>query len=254
MPENRITTFVTLNTVVKSFMNQRNEQGIVNFERYLQMAIEGFAEIKLFNLNSIEVAYLPVDPDTKIAKLPSDFLQMTKIGINVCGKIWTLTLNNDIAIPRPETICAATPDTCDSYSDSVVGGYYFADHFRNGQYISALFGLGGGFNEAYYKIDEDNGRILFDGCIRNDEVVLEYISSGVKAGGTPINRKAVPAIRAYLHWVTAEYDNRIPMNEKIRKEQLYNQELMALTRLENSFTYDEFLDSYYSTLSQTIKR
>lgn len=254
MPEERITSFTNLNAVVKSFMNERNEQSTVNFERYLQIAIEGFAELKLYNLNSVEVAYLSVDPDTKIAKLPSDFIQMTKIGINVCGKMWTLTVNPDITIPRPETICAVTPDVCDSCSDTVIGGYYFADHFYQGQLRSALYGIGGGFNVAYYKIDEANGRILFDGCVPNDEVILEYISSGVKAGGTPIPRKAIKALKAYLHWVTVEYDNRIPMNEKMRKEDLYSKESMALSNMELAFNYSEYMDTYYEGLTQGIKR
>ena len=107
---------------------------------------------------------------------------------------------------------------------------------------------------AYYKIDEPNQRIIFNGNVPTDEVILEYVSSGVMAGGSPIPRKAVPAIKAYLHWKTNVYNTNLAISERQYMEQLYNTELNALRRLENSFTMDQFLDSFYSTLSQSIKR
>lgn len=254
MPQTEITNYLTISQVVKDFMSERNEQGIVNYERYLQMCINGFSDIAIFNLNSVNVAYLSVDPDTKIARLPMDFIKMSKIGINICNRFWTFTLNNDLVTPRPETICAEPIETCDSCADTITGGYFFAPHWYNGVYVSALYGLSGGFNTAYYKIDEPNWRILFSGYIPNDEVILEYISSGVTAGGSPIPRKAAPALKAYLHWKSTLYDNRISQGDKRYYEELYNKELYSLSRLENTFTISEFLDSFYSTTSQTVKR
>jgi hypothetical protein len=254
MEEERITSYVTLNTVVKSFMNEKNEQSIVNYERYLQMAIEGFSDIRIFNLNSVEVAFLAVDPDTKIARLPSDFITMSKIGVRINNRYWTLTMNNSIVPIRPETICEQPIENVDSTDTTNFGGYYYAPFWRNGYLQTAFYSVGGGFNMAYYKIDEPNQRIIFNGNVPTDEVILEYVSSGVMAGGSPIPRKAVPAIKAYLHWKTNVYNTNLPISERQYMEQLYNTELNALRRLENSFTMDQFLDSFYSTLSQSIKR
>jgi len=252
--EERITSYLTLNQVVKSFMNEKNEQGLVNFERYLQMAIEGYSDIQIFNINSVEVAYLSVDPDTKIAKLPADYIAMSKIAVNVCGQLVTLTVNNDITPLRPETICSAPIEDCTDCLSQINSGYYFSPFWYQGQYITTLYSVGGGFNFCYYKIDVANGRILFNGNVPHDEVILEYISSGVTAGGTPIPRQAAQSLKAYLHWRSCEYDNRVPMNEKVRKEQLYNIELNALRRLEYSFTMSEFLDTFWSCTGQGIKR
>lgn len=254
MEEERITSYVTLNTVVKSFMNEKNEQSIVNYERYLQMAIEGFSDIRIFNLNSVEVAFLAVDPDTKIARLPSDFITMSKIGVKINNRYWTLTMNNDIVPIRPESICATPIESVESTDTTNYGGYYYAPFWRNGYLQTAFYSVGGGFNMAYYKIDEPNSRIIFNGNVPTDEVIMEYVSSGVMAGGSPIPRKAVPAIKAYLHWKTNLYDRNLSLGERQYMEQLYNVELNALRRLENSFTMDQFLDSFYSTTSQSVKR
>lgn len=238
--------------VVKSFLNERGEKSLANIERYLQMAIEGYSDMSIFEMNSVEVAYLKVNKDTNTALLPPDFITMTKIGVNIHGTMWTLTLNSDIIMPRPETIC---PEPIENVQNTEVnGGYFFAPHYRHGRYVETLYGLGGGFNVAYYRIDMNTRTIYFDGRVPNEEVILEYKSSGVKAGGAMIPRQAVPALKAYLHWKSLEYDTRIGVNEKIRKEQLYGTELYKLKLLENSFTIDEYLDNSYSTMSQAPKR
>ena len=62
------------------------------------------------------------------------------------------------------------------------------------------------------------------------------------------------AIKAYIHWRRIEYDDKIPMNNKVRKQQLYDDEVTKLRLLENKFTKDEFLDMIYSTMGQSVKR
>jgi hypothetical protein len=136
----------------------------------------------------------------------------------------------------------------------IEGGYFFAPHYRYGRYTNTLYGVGGGFNIAYYRIDMNRRVIYFHGNVPNNEVILEYKSSGVKAGGALVPRDAAPALKAYLHWKTAEYDFRIPMNEKIRKEQLYDKELYKLKTIECSFNITEYLDNQYATMSQAPKR
>lgn len=249
------TAFLTIAQVVKSFMNERNERTLANYERYLQIAIEGFSEINLWELNNIEVAYLKMN-SAKVVQLPGDFLMYTKIGINLGGRIWTLTLNNDIVIPKPEDICPdPIEEVNDSRSDFVpLGTWAFAPHFRRGEWTEGIYGLGGGFNQAYYRVDMKNRVILFDGVVPDSEIILEYKSTGVTCGGSIVPRQASQALKSYIHWKVAEYDPTENMGEKVRKENLYDKELSALSQFENKFTMDEFLDAMYSEYKQSPKR
>lgn len=185
--------------------------------------------------------------------LPPDFITYTKIGFRKNGRIYTLTLNNDIALPPPDSICSiglneVTDDT------TIVGGYYFSPHYRYGAYLDTLYSVGGGFNCAYYRVDMENRVIIFDGEIPNDEIILEYKSSGVKAGGALIPRQAVPTLKAYLHWKTIEYSNSYGNGDKDRKEKQYYSERRKLAFLENSFSGYELMDVLWSTYSQSPKR
>lgn len=248
---------LTIAQVIKAMMNERGEKTLTNFERYLQMALEGFSDMNVFEINSIEVVYLTIDPDTMIAELPADFITMTKMGININGKMWTLTVNNDILLPPPSSICdiepAAVPGT--QVITDPIGGYYFAPHYnRSGRYVDTLYGVGGGFNTAYYRIDMSRRIIYFQGRIPNNEVILEYKSNGIKGSGTIVPRQAVPALKAYLFWKSCLHDYRMSEARIANYERLYNIELVKLTQLENSFTVDEFLDTMYSTYSQAPRR
>jgi hypothetical protein len=249
------TGYLTLAQVVKSFMNERNERTLANYERYLQMAIEGFSDINLFELNTIEVAYLKMN-SAKVVQLPPDYIKYTKIGINLGGRVWTLTLNNDLVLPKEEDICADPIEEVNSGdSEYVPNGYWvFAPHFRRGEWTEGLYGLGGGFNRAYYRIDTQNRTIQFEGVVPNSEIILEYKSTGIKCGGAIVPRQASKALKAYIRWMVTENDPTVGLGEKIRKEQLYDKELFSLKFLENSFTMDEYLDSMYEVYKQTPKR
>lgn len=255
MTPEKVNSYLPILSVVKAFLNERNEKSLTNIERYLQMAIEGWSDMSIFEMNAVNVAYLDVVDN--VAQLPSDFITHTKIGVRICGKMWTLTQNNDILIPRPETICpndietvCCTPD----YDYTNLGSYFFFPHYRYGTYIDTLYGISGGFNTAYYRIDMENRLIYFNGCVPNDEVILEYKSSGVTSGSIIIPRQAIPALKAYLHWKTILYDPRVADNMKMNLERLYNFALTKLHALECSFTLNEFLDAMYSSYSQSPKR
>ncbi len=234
-------------------MNERNEKSLTNLERYLQIAIEGYSQMQLFTMNTINVEYLQVDQNTNSALLPPDFLTMTKIGVNLRGKIWTLTLNNNITIPKPESICDEPIERVTS-DTTITGGYLFAPHYRNGAFVDTLYGLGGGFNVAYYRIDMENRVIYFDGRVPNNEVILEYKGTGVKAGGALIPRQAVPALKAYIYWKAIAKDTRLAMGERNLAKMEYYEELHELKQFEWSFTMDEYLDAMYLTMSQGPKR
>lgn len=254
MGEDKVTSFLTIQQVVKSFLNERGEKSLTNYEKYINLACEGFSELSIYNLNSINVEYITVNSETNVAILPVDFISMVKIGVNVNGRMWTLTVNNDILMPRPETICQNPIVTPTEVDLNALGGYWFAPHWYNGGWVDTLYGVGGGINSAYYRIDEKNGIILFSGQVYNNEIVLEYISSGVKAGGSAIPRSARPALKAYLHWKAIYYDTRYSRGDRDTAKRDYEEAAHALSMLTYSFTKDEFLDTVRGNYSQAPKR
>lgn len=242
---------IKLEQAVFSVMNELQDMNSDKFEYYLQLAIEGYRDINIFDCNMIRVVHLQCN-STGIYNLPSDFITYRKIGILYNGQVWTLTLNNDLALPRHECCGAQTPEQ--PYVDNK-SAYYFAPHYYNGSYTSGLYAVGGGVNISYYRLDLERNQLILSPNVIGKEIILEYKSTGVSMDlESMIPVTTLQAIKAYIHWRRIEFDDKIPMNNKVRKQQLYDDEVTKLRLLENKFTKDEFLDMIYSTMGQSVKR
>lgn len=231
------------------------------YEKKLQLAIDGFKELNIGGtFPSVRVAYLTVSEQNTIM-FPFDYVDYILIGINNGGRIWTLTRNLNLMLPANQS-CGEwyRPNLTTTSNESGQGmlpdyGYTFSQHDYNGQTISGAYALGGGFNEAYYRIDHANRQIIFltDESLSGLTVILEYKSSGINKN-TIVPLQAVPALDAYIHWKLAIHDRQENMNNKMMFKEEWLNEKGKLRSMMRSFTIDEFLDQKYLALSQGVKR
>jgi hypothetical protein len=125
---------------------------------FAQLVIEGYTELNLWHLDNIEVVYLRMS-EAKTVDLPSDYVDYLKIGIPYAGKLQVLTNHERILFPRTFEDGEPVGNSDDSTTTS--GSIFFVDHFRNGQFVAGLYGLPGGMDNAYYRIDREQRKILF---------------------------------------------------------------------------------------------
>ena len=250
----KIDSYLTLDQVVASYMNERHEKTLTRYESYLQMAIEGFSDINMFEMNTIDTTILDVDPLTKVAKLPTDYIAMRRIGILIHGKLWTLTENPDIILPMVTELCGEEIVTDPNANATDFTNSFGFPYLWGGLYVSAFYAQGGGRNIAYYRIDLNNRTVIFNGNLLDKPVYLEYKSSGIKGATSFVPRQALNALKAYIHYANTRHDFRYGLGERQEAERRYNIELYSLKRLENGFTFDQYLDNFYSTTGQSIKR
>lgn len=245
---------VTIRYVVMSVLNRMEDYTLRKYKRLAQIALEGFSELSLWHLNTLEVVYLRMS-EAKTVDLPSDFIDYTKIGIPINGKLRVLTRHDNILLPRTFEDGEAVGNTDADETVDAASLVFFSDHFRGGQYVGGLFGMPGGVDDAYYRIDRENRQIVFSGSIPRSEIVLEYISTGVKTEETSlIPREAVPALRTYILWQMIENDTRIAVNEKERRKRNHEEEVEALRSFQDTMTPDEYRRMIWSTYRQTPKR
>lgn len=247
----------TIRYCVMRVLNDLKDYSMRDYKYLAQLIINGWGDLNLYHINSIRVAYLTPN-EANIVKFPADMVKYTKIGINIGGTIWTLTLNKDMVLPHGMECGIGINDTVNSAAfvgnvNTPMGGFYFVDHWKRGQYVGGLYGLGGGINTAYYNIDEQSRQIVLSNKLPNNELIVEYASNGISED-TVIPYQCVPACTSFAHWQRLEYDPRVPMGEKIRKEKLYDQEIYKLRDLSLSFSLNEFLDTLYAGYSQAPKR
>lgn len=259
--------YVNLNYVVNLVLMDMEEYTTAQKKKVLQYAILGFTELNLYVLPSIRVEYLKQNDDFSV-DLPDDYIDYTKIGILVDGaekgsSVVTLTLNENLPYPNTSKLkvcpnsCVDEPTISLNSTDYFIPGfgYYFAEHYRNGQYVGEMYGLGGGLGLMTYRVDEQNRQIIFSDFYPEGDIVLEYKSTGIKTDGSSVvPRQAVQALRYYIHWQMIEFNDRVPANQKEQRKRQYYTEYNKLQWFENSFTIDEYLDAKYQVSVPTIKR
>ena len=249
--------YVNLSYCVAQVLADLQDYSDRHIERFTQWAIRAYTDANLFNSVNVEVVYLEPD-DNGIIDISglTDYVDYVKVGMPVNGKIWVLSKNTKI-LPRRDELDAdqeALIFSSQSYDLDVGSSYTFADHYVNGAFCSGLFGLGGGFSRSYFNIDLEKMQIQLDTALPRNQIILEYISTGVKASGaTLIPRSAVEYVIAYIHWQNKQHDPMVDRFTKREYKQEYLERENMMREFNLRFNLEEYLTSTYSTYKQGIK-
>jgi hypothetical protein len=159
--------------------------------QWTQAAIYAYKLLHINYSQEVKVAYLEMN-DANIIPFPNDYVAYTKIAVNACGNLWTLSVNNDMVLPRAEKCGRTIREVCRCESDDGVSfdppeeGIEFAGHWYNGLYNTHLFAAGGGFNKGYYRIDKEKRQFVFDAEMPKLQIILEYTTDGINYTGETI--------------------------------------------------------------------
>lgn len=242
---------VTIEYVADSIMAKDDSLNHRDKKKIKQLIIEGFGDMSMYHLPTVEVQYLYMD-DSKSISVPNDYIDYLKVGVPVQGKLKIATEDKSILLPRK---FQDGKDVGNLDATNANPSVFFSDHFRNGKFVGGIYGAAGGKNTVYFRYDHELRQIRFIRDVPRSEVVLEYISSGVTlSGGTNIPRECVLPLQAYVFWNLAEYDSRVPGNIKERRKQNYLEEEQKMRSFINTPTAQGYRDALYKSVRQSPKR
>ena len=229
------------------------------YEGILQYAIDGYVELNGTGIiPSLKIAHLTVS-DQNTVSLPNDYMSYSGIGIANNGRMWTLTRNRNILLPEGMA-CGVwdrqqTETNTNGNGQVAVGGFSENPTLENNGYMSGGYTQGGGFNVAYYRIDEKRRMIVFlnQESVSGLTIVLEYYSTGVNSN-TIIPRQALQSLVAFVIMMIDLHASDVADVTKERQVRLWRTERDKLYSRTHAFTTDEFLDEIYEDLSQGVKR
>lgn len=232
-----------------------------NYKRYLQYAINTFKEEISFGISpSVNVMYGDLSQSSiGVINMPDDYEYYTKVAILVNGRYLTLTLNPDMPLNRRTDTCGDEIEDSDNagtlnFNPFINGGYgyAFAGHYRAGNYVGELYGMGGGFNRAgYFTVDEKLRRFQFTNVPRT-EVVIEYVGNGASEGSI-VDDMAIPVIRYGVHYQLSTFEN-ISQADKSRFENLFFGARQTYRIAKTAPTIDDYLDATYKSFRSSPKR
>lgn len=230
-----------------------------NLARMSQYAIQFYKEKLGFKTDkSIEVAYLTMN-SVNNAPMPSDYEYYTKVGINIGGQIFTLSVNNDMVLNRKMECGEIVGDSEGALAITTdpIGyeyGYFWGGHYRSGQYVGEFYSLPGGFNElGYFKEDWKRRQFQFYNVPRV-EIILEYVADKDATITSLIPFSAVDACVQYIHHQLLTYDRSVPMNEKQLAQMRFNKAWAEYIYIANAPTIQDYLDENWASRTSSPKR
>jgi hypothetical protein len=239
---NNIKAVVTLKQIISNVLLDLGKEGDMGeYLRYLNFGTRIWKDLTLFHMNTANTVRLAMSSINTI-ELPDDFMMFISLSIPVNGQSWTFTRNERLIIPATENCGVLELDSTEGEGVDIGDGRDLIG-----------YGLPGGRNEYYYKLDTPNNRIIISGFNRSS-VTLTYVGTGLKIGEqTMIPKIAEEAMIAGIHMLKDRRDRMVAFNQKQYSEELYNLEVDKL-RLVQAPTMDELMDVIYETIYQSIKR
>lgn len=245
--------WVTLRSVVMGAIRRTGDHSMNEYWELLQFGIDFIREkLSLFHEASVEVGYFTPNA-AGIITWPSDMVDYVKIGIpDANGNLWTLTVNNEMILNRG-TLCGVDIRQINTANAvNVTGGFPFADHFRDGVYISGLYGIGGGFNSGYFRIDKKMRQIQFNG-INLSEIIMEYKTTGI-GPGTLVAPQAIASVRTFILAERADCDPRMSASERERLWEKHDKEIQYMRDFNLMPKMAELKDVLWGSYKQSPKR
>lgn len=250
--------------IVSSVMTDIGVADEKHYVRFLKWAIDGFRKMNLHGLMpTIKTVELDVDKTLNVANLPEDYIEYVKVGICVNGVWINFDLNNNIC-NTGEAKCPCEPtvientiyDTSGIYLDYNNTWEFYNSHVNNGIFTAGYYGVGAGFNGGGYKIDLDNGRIIFDSYVNASKVVLEYRSTGIADDGSArVDEGAIEALTAYVNYQRCTF-SKDPMDIRLIShfKSVFEMASMSYNMRNNARTPHYWMQLMRSDIHQAVKR
>ena len=232
--------FIPISYVIESYKNELGDYSKDNDIRYAFIIKELFIELNLYNSTYFSTYYGQVDANN-IMWLPDSYVDYIRISIIHNGELWTLTKKDTIVLP------AKTTCLLDYVEPSNLGASPFPAGLQ--------YNTGGGLNVGYYRVDERQRKIVFEGNLAGMTIVLDYISTGLTiTEKTKIPIKLLPVLKDGLDYTLAKRNRELP---EYRVKSIHNRYITSLRKYESSIkmvTPDELYDAIASGWKQGPKR
>ena len=230
--------YVTLDEVVRSVLIEEGQYTNHKLLQYTDYAIRTLKELNFDILQEVVAAELyPNDLNSTRYDLPKDFVDYTRIGVCVNGRVLPLGSMPDFCTVEKYDECGyvinAVPNT---RVKTPVDSIYWFDNIKNGEFIGKRFGnRGGQSTHGYYRIDKEANQLVAGSVVAGSPIILEYITDGsTDKSDIKVHSFAEEALRLGIRMRSIRMKRNIPQGEKeAARRDYYNEKRLARARMKN---------------------
>jgi hypothetical protein len=237
---------VNLTEIIAEYFNEIGDVGMSRFFQVANIAIRGVGVIymrgSVVNLKTYEAT-----PDAlNRISLPDDCVKVSTVSLNINERLYPIDENKRIHLPRKRDCGADTRDVTVSNANIQFLPFY------SGNIVRTFYGLTGGYDDCYYRIDDEMRYITIEGEIPADiTVVIQYKSRGISV--TVDTLLPIQIKESVIAWI---YMKMAPMGSREREaaKAEFSTALAELRKIERPLNLDEWIIAGYRSLSQGIQR
>lgn len=242
--------YVSLGYVAKSFIGRTGGDDR-EYEKILQLVIDGYLELGYTDvIPNVQTTKVTVN-EQNVAPFPDDYINYVSISVQHEGRLVPLILNRNI-VPLSTQSCGVWER--DSKHTKTNGEFTDVTSVRHSE-LQANYTQGGGFGEAYYKIDNANRQIVFlTKSWVGFEFILVYKGTNL-SDKSIVDRDVVPALREFVYWQKAHYQTPQVESESAiaRKERRWRTERDKLYARKTAFNESEWIDTVLTHTHRGLK-
>ena len=245
----------TLSSIVEELLIEMGEGQSNKFARYYQYGVS-FLRQKHFTTTGVPKMVELTISSTDTAPLPADYVNYTKIGLCVNGRIISLGLNNDICSNPSYDDCGNSTVASNSTTGSGVYlgdvGDRVGDHYTNGENMGRFFGIGADNNcLGYYKIDKSANVIKFSQLAQTTNIVMEYLADiNAIDGDFEVHPFVIEALKDWMFWKYKQRSSKTLGEQQLAHEN-YKKSFRLMQHMIRSGTADEWIAVFQSGDSAT---
>jgi len=220
---------------------------------FLHLALKGLRELHFLlgiNPKGIKAVRLPVDPVTKSADLPDDYVDYWVVAYETQNKLRALGSKGFLSDLIGKDI-ATYPVVTESNDYSV---YRFIETLGQDGFTGGLYGYGGGVMPNSFKIVPHMNKIQFDPGTTYNEVYMCYITDGIVPNvATEVHPYAVQTLESYIMWKYKDNSRRYNRFEIREAKEEFMAELRILRARINKISPVDIVRSLKRGTRRTYK-
>jgi len=235
----------TISEIAKQVLVMQENYNQSDLERLVQIGIQGYTDMHVYDLPIINQKILKLSEANSV-NLPNDFIRE----IRVMGKF-----GNQLTPLKENKVNTFSQEECgDERPPFQQERDLYLSKSRMAENIGGNYASSGDFSYQY-TIDYKRSKIFFNKKTPGSVVYLEYIGSGVSDNGdTYVPLLAVTPLRDYIIWQKDILNPVVGENRVQSRKKNFEDSQHKMRHAYSLITYEQYLDEFWGSTSQSVKR
>ena len=238
---------ITLDSIIKNYMIEKEDSSKHSFQRYLQLLINGMTDLNIDVTGVPKFLEIILNGDLFFEK-PCDSLRILGIHFPAGNERWSsFTRGNDLSIATsPERGPGSRLQSTTTISEAPITAFNYTNHWRNGQNTGAYYA--NTVSNPYVFRENHEFDTIEVSSNSPSIIILEYLPIATQVNGKfQVDAYMLEPLLAWLRYASIRSKRSVSQNEVMMLRRSYTAAKNHLRKRLSSMTMESFLNAARSS-------